>query len=80
MAVTGFHSVVASLANRAQMCTGTADCHEENYLSVDCHSQESKFESGLPRNYSSCGSKPQYTLERFAKGVPISVIKNHSIE
>jgi hypothetical protein len=50
MAGTGFHSVVA---NRAQM--RTAYCHEENNPTPDCHRQESKFESGLPRGYSCCG-------------------------
>jgi hypothetical protein len=37
-------------------------------FNVDCHNQESKFESRLPRVYSCC-CKPQYTWERFAKGL-----------
>jgi hypothetical protein len=59
---TGFYSVVA---NRAQMCS--AACQEENNLAADCHSLESKFESGLPRGYSSCGN-PRYTWERLSRG------------
>jgi hypothetical protein len=44
----------------------TVDCYKENNRTVDCHSQESKFESGVPRCYSCCG-KLRYTWDRFAK-------------
>jgi hypothetical protein len=76
MADTGFHSVVA---NHAQMCTADCgklryldhDCQEENIRTTDRHSQDSKFESGLPRGYFCCG-KPRYLWERFAKGLFLS--------
>jgi hypothetical protein len=28
-----------------------SDCHEKNNCTADCHIQESKFESKLPRGY-----------------------------
>jgi hypothetical protein len=52
----------------------TADFQEENNLTADCNSQESKFESGMPRGYSCCG-KPRCTLKAVCQGV-IPVVAN----
>jgi hypothetical protein len=68
MAGTGFYSAVA---NRAQMCTVD---HGINNHTVDCHSQESKFDSGLPKDYIHC-CKPRYMHLRMV----IPVVANHGI-
>jgi hypothetical protein len=49
----------------------TVDCQEENIRTADRHSQDSKFESGLPRGYFCCG-KPRYLWERFANWLFLS--------